>query len=60
MIKKSKFTISSFECNHDLETNVRLLHSNFLNWPLLYFLKDDIKREAYIGETTDVITRLKI
>lgn len=59
MITKSKFTISSFECNQDLETNVRLEHSNFLNWPLVYFLKDDKKREAYIGETTDVITRLK-
>jgi len=59
MLTKSNFTISSFDCNLDLETNVRLNHSNFLNWPLVYFLKDKKDNEAYIGETTDVITRLK-
>lgn len=28
------------------------------NWPLVYVLSDRDKREAYIGETTDVLSRL--
>jgi len=56
---KTNFTISSFDFNQDIETNVRLQHQDFLNWPLVYFLKNDSTHEAYVGETTDVVTRLK-
>ncbi len=28
------------------------------SWPLVYILSDDKNRRAYIGETTDTITRM--
>lgn len=56
---KTNFTISSFDFNQDIESNVRLQHQDFLNWPLVYFLKNESTYEAYVGETTDVVTRLK-
>lgn len=28
------------------------------NWPLVYILSDDVARRAYVGETTDTLTRL--
>ncbi len=28
------------------------------NWPLVYVLSDEIRQQAYIGETTDAVTRM--
>ncbi|WP_036302230.1 DUF2075 domain-containing protein [Methylotenera sp. L2L1] len=29
------------------------------SWPIVYVIKDDDKKEAYVGESTDAITRMK-
>lgn len=59
-----RFSISQFAIEDDLENKVIQYHRNYLNWPLVYFLEDNNtlslqKSEAYVGETTDVLNRLK-
>lgn len=54
---KKKFEIISYD-NNDFEAKSSLKYSNYINWPVIYFLRNEIAREAYVGETTDVITRL--
>lgn len=56
---KPNYTISGFELNQDLESNIRLQHQDYLSWPLVYFMRNEGSGEAYVGETTDVLTRLK-
>lgn len=34
-------------------------HKDYLSWPLVYLLKNERHKLAYIGETTDVITRIE-
>lgn len=34
-------------------------HIEFLNWPIVYILTNEELKEAYIGETTDVVSRMK-
>lgn len=58
-ILKPHFTISSFDFDRNLESKVKEYHSDYLSWPLVYFLKNESTFEGYVGETTDVLTRLK-
>ena len=59
-----KFTIQQYPLDSDLESNLLSNHREYLNWPLVYFLEEKHSKpnyvgEAYVGETTDVINRLK-
>lgn len=58
-----KFTINQYPLDNNLDNNLINNHREFLNWPLVYFLEENStqnkKNEAYVGETTDVINRLK-
>lgn len=58
------FSIHQYPSDFDLESTIVKNHRDYLNWPLVYFLeekalKENVLREAYVGETTDVISRLK-
>lgn len=53
------FSIQQYPFDHTLESNIIENHRDFLNWPLVYFLEENKTKEAYVGETTDVLNRLK-
>ncbi|UFK98264.1 DUF2075 domain-containing protein [Kaistella faecalis] len=53
------FNIKQYSFDTDLESAILENHREFLNWPLVYFLEEEKSKEAYVGETTDVLTRLK-
>lgn len=53
------FAIQQYSFDHTLESNIIENHRDFLNWPLVYFLEENKTQEAYVGETTDVLNRLK-
>jgi DUF2075 family protein len=55
-----RFKISSYQFDSTLEKKLIENHREFLSWPLVYFLNDnETKKNAYIGETTDVLNRMK-
>ena len=54
-----KFTISHYNFDTELEQQIILNHRDYLSWPLVYFLNDDLSKDAYVGETTDVLNRMK-
>jgi DUF2075 family protein/predicted GIY-YIG superfamily endonuclease len=54
-----KFFISSYQFSEELEDKLYHNHRDFLLWPMVYLLKDESTKDAYVGETTDVINRLK-
>lgn len=55
-----EFSIHQYPLDSNLETQLITNHNDFLNWPLVYFLEEkNNTKEAYVGETTDVLTRLK-
>lgn len=53
------FSIQQYPFDTNLESTILENHREFLNWPLVYFLEEEKSKEAYVGETTDVLTRLK-
>lgn len=53
------FIIRHYDIDHNLETSIRSNHKKFLSWPLVYFLKNNKDKKAYVGETTDVLKRLE-
>jgi len=55
------FNIHQYPVDYELEPALIRHHREYLNWPLVYFLEGEgkEKRAAYVGETTDVLTRLK-
>lgn len=58
MIGSDAFTIE----RHDFDiSNIDSLDNHYVNnlWPIVYLLSDDEAKEAYVGETTDAIKRLK-
>ncbi|SFJ32569.1 DNA/RNA helicase domain-containing protein [Olleya namhaensis] len=58
MIGNEAFKIES----HDFDvTSIDSLDNYYANnlWPIVYLLNDDNVKEAYVGETTDAINRLK-
>lgn len=56
---KNKFTISSYALDSTLEKEIIENHREYLSWPLVYFLNDQKSKHAYVGETTDVVKRMK-
>ena len=56
---KKNFAIHHYRFNSGLESELIQNHREFLSWPLVYFLNDNKSKDAYVGETTDVINRLK-
>ncbi|WP_300687156.1 DNA/RNA helicase domain-containing protein [Chryseobacterium sp.] len=53
------FSIQQYPFDNNLESEIIENHHQFLNWPLVYFLEENKTKEAYVGETTDVLNRLK-
>ncbi|WP_326983931.1 DNA/RNA helicase domain-containing protein [Chryseobacterium sp. MYb264] len=53
------FSIQQYPFDNNLESEIIENHHQFLNWPLVYFLEENTTKEAYVGETTDVLNRLK-
>lgn len=53
------FSIHHYDFNSNIEIELIENHRDFLSWPIVYFLNDNKSQEAYVGETTDVIERLK-
>ena len=53
------FVVTQAAFDESVLTEVKLLNDRFLSWPLVYLLSDEKVKEAYVGETTDVVTRLK-
>ncbi|MEO0036989.1 MAG: hypothetical protein RIQ59_200 [Bacteroidota bacterium] len=56
---KENFKISQYQFDNNLEKEILENHREYLSWPLVYFLNDQNSRQAYVGETTDVIKRMK-
>ncbi|MHA8050201.1 DNA/RNA helicase domain-containing protein [Aquirufa sp. ROCK-SH2] len=56
---KDKFTISRYNFDSNIEINIVENHREYISWPLVYLLNDQQSKYAYVGETTDVIKRLK-
>lgn len=56
---KENFKISQYKFDKNLEKEILENHREYLSWPLVYFLNDQNSRQAYVGETTDVIKRMK-
>ena len=56
---KENFKISQYKFDENLEKEILENHREYLSWPLVYFLNDQNSRQAYVGETTDVIKRMK-
>lgn len=53
------FTITEeYDFDHLIETKINNNHKDYLSWPIVYFLKNKKTKAAYIGETTDVLTRI--
>lgn len=53
------FTITHYKFDNELEKKIINNHRDYLSWPLVYFLKDETSKNAYVGETTDVLNRMK-
>lgn len=56
----NNFSINQYPFDNQLESTILENHRAFVNWPLVYFLEEEKSKEAYVGETTDVLTRLKV
>jgi len=53
------FTITEgYDFDHLTGTKINNNHKDYLSWPIVYFLKNKNTKSAYIGETTDVLTRI--
>ena len=56
---KNRFSISRYNFDANLEREIIENHRDYLSWPLVYFLDDQQTKYAYVGETTDVVKRMK-
>jgi len=54
-----RYLISTSEFSEQSLIDLSLKHQSFLSWPLVYFLSENEKYEAYVGETTDLVSRMK-
>lgn len=54
-----KYSIVEYSIDSNIDTKIIQNHRDYLSWPIVYFLKNQSTKDAYIGETTDVLTRLK-
>lgn len=55
----TKRHIYNYDFNASIEGELIEKHRDFLSWPVVYFLNNTISKEAYVGETTDIVNRLK-
>lgn len=51
------FIIEKYPFDSHLEYTLLENQRDYLAWPVVYFLQD--KKEGYVGETTDMLTRMK-
>lgn len=56
---KNRFSISRYNFDANLEREIIENHRDYVSWPLVYFLDDQQTKYAYVGETTDVVKRMK-
>ena len=56
---KKSFTIDHYNFDAKLEQNLIDKHRDYLSWPLVYFVNDQKSKDAYVGETTDVVKRMQ-
>ncbi|MBW0177286.1 DNA/RNA helicase domain-containing protein [Sediminibacterium sp.] len=54
-----KFDIYNYDFDSNIESELIENHRDYLSWPVVYFLNNQKSKEAYVGETTDVVNRLK-
>lgn len=52
-----QFQIVPYTFDSDLTYNLQDQQRDYLSWPVVYFLQN--QKEAYVGETTDMVTRMK-
>lgn len=52
-----QFQVIPYQFDSQLEYTLFQQQRDYLSWPIVYFLQN--KKEAYVGETTDVVTRMK-
>ncbi|MNG68281.1 hypothetical protein D3C87_909150 [compost metagenome] len=52
-----QFQVIPYQFDSQLEYTLLQQHRDYLLWPIVYFLQN--KKEAYVGETIDVVTRMK-
>src|SRR6185436_3754947 len=58
MIGMNSFEIKKYEFNPGLLSTIDDNHYVKGLWPLVYILSDEKTKEAYVGETTDAISRM--
>jgi len=58
MITKNAFEIKKYEFNADLLYSINSNHYVNGLWPLVYIISNESTKEAYVGETTDAISRM--
>lgn len=54
-----KFTINHYNFDSDIEKRIYENHRDYLAFPMVYFINDNKQKDAYVGETTDVVNRMK-
>jgi len=53
------FSISKYPFDFQLELTLLDQQRDHLSWPIVYFLQNNLLKEAYVGETTDMVARMK-
>ncbi|SEH29610.1 hypothetical protein SAMN05421593_1112 [Chryseobacterium culicis] len=57
--RMKNFTITEeYDFDHLIEAKINEDHRDYLSWPIVYFLKNKKNKTAYVGETTDILTRI--
>jgi len=61
MSEKGVFRIKRYDFNQTVLNRIKQSQDYFENnqWPLVYILKDEKEKKAYVGETTDTVERMK-
>lgn len=54
-----RFSINHYHFDSDIEKRIFENHRDYLAFPLVYFINDQKQKDAYVGETTDVVNRMK-
>jgi uncharacterized protein len=58
MTTTDQFEIKRFSFDNTATESLKELIYSKEQWPVVYLLSDDSIKEAYIGETTDIVTRI--
>lgn len=53
------FSITQYPFDQQLEFTLLSQQREYLTWPVVYFLQNNLQKEAYVGETTDMVSRMK-